>query len=89
MAAKDAEMPEHYRMQEEVKEIAAHLAALRKDIEGLTGSIARAGGHQAERAQDALNEAAAALEASVRRNPVSALGIAAGVGFLLGVVLRR
>jgi ElaB/YqjD/DUF883 family membrane-anchored ribosome-binding protein len=30
-----------------------------------------------------------AFEDSVRRNPVSALGIAFGVGFLLGIVLRR
>lgn len=89
MAAKDAEMPDHYALNDEVENIAKHLAGLRKEIEGLTGSIARAGGHQAERAQDALKEATAAIEAAVKRNPVSSLGIALGVGFLLGVILRR
>jgi ElaB/YqjD/DUF883 family membrane-anchored ribosome-binding protein len=89
MAAKDAEMPDHYPLNDEVKEIAKHLAGLRKEIEGLTGSIARAGGHQAERAENAIKEAAAAVEAAVKRNPVSTLGIAVGVGFLLGIILRR
>jgi ElaB/YqjD/DUF883 family membrane-anchored ribosome-binding protein len=89
MAAKDAEMPDHYALSDEVQEIAKHLATLRKDVQGLTGLLARAGGHQADRAQDAMNEAVAAVEAAVKRNPVSALGIALGVGFLVGIILRR
>jgi ElaB/YqjD/DUF883 family membrane-anchored ribosome-binding protein len=89
MAAKDAEMPAHHALSEEVAEITKCLAILRKDLEGLTGSITRAGGHQVERVQDAASEALAAVEASVRRNPAQALGIALGIGFLVGVVLRR
>ena len=89
MAAKDAEMPAHHALSEEIQEIAKHLQTLRKDIEGLTGLIKSVGGHQAERMQDAAGEALTAIEASVRRNPAQALGIAAGIGFLVGVVLRR
>jgi ElaB/YqjD/DUF883 family membrane-anchored ribosome-binding protein len=89
MAAKDAEMPTHHSLHDEIEAISKHLRNLRKDLDGLGGSIARAGGHQAERAQDAASEAVTALEAAVRRNPVSALGIAAGIGFLVGIVLRR
>jgi ElaB/YqjD/DUF883 family membrane-anchored ribosome-binding protein len=89
MAAKDAEMPAYHALGEEIEEIGKHLRTLRKDIEGLTGSIAQAGGHQAERAQDAMREAAAAVEDAVRRNPISTLGIALGVGFLVGIMLRR
>jgi ElaB/YqjD/DUF883 family membrane-anchored ribosome-binding protein len=89
MAAKDAEMPTHHALGEEVKEIAKHLQGLRKEIEGLTGSMVRAGGHQAERAQDAMKETVAAIEAATRRNPVQALGVALGIGFLFGVILRR
>ena len=89
MAAKDAEMPTHHELGEEITEIAKHLHTLRKDIEGLTGSMARAGGHQAERVQDVASEAVAAIETAVRRNSVSALGIALGVGFLVGILLRR
>jgi ElaB/YqjD/DUF883 family membrane-anchored ribosome-binding protein len=89
MAAKDADMPNHTALREEADKIAKHLHALRKDIEGLTGAVAEAGGHQAERAKDAANEAVAAIEAAVKRNPTQALGIALGIGFLVGVVLRR
>jgi ElaB/YqjD/DUF883 family membrane-anchored ribosome-binding protein len=89
MAAKDAEMPAYHALGEEIGEIGKHLRTLRKDIEGLTSSISRAGGHQAERAQDAIHDAAAAVENAVRRNPISALGIALGVGFLVGIILRR
>jgi uncharacterized protein YlxW (UPF0749 family) len=53
MAAKDAEMPTHHALREEVDKIAKHLHTLRKDIESLTGAVADAGGHQAERAKDA------------------------------------
>ena len=89
MAAKDAEMPSHHALSEEIQEIAKHLGNLRKDIDGLSGSIASAGGHQVERAQDAANEALAALESAVRRSPTTTLGIALGIGFLVGVILRR
>jgi ElaB/YqjD/DUF883 family membrane-anchored ribosome-binding protein len=89
MAAKDAEMPTHHALGDEVKEIAKHLQSLRKELEGLTGSVARAGGHQAERAQDAMKEAVAAVEAAVRQNPIQGVGVALGIGFLLGIILRR
>ena len=89
MAAKDAEMPAHQALSEEIQEIAKHLGTLRKDIEGLIGSIKGAGGHQAERLQDAAGEALAAIEVSVRQNPAQVLGIALGIGFLVGVILRR
>ena len=89
MVAKDAETPSHRALDEEAKEIAKHLQSLRKDIEGLAGSIARTGGHQAERAQDAMNEALTAIETAVKRNPIGALGVSLGVGLLLGIILRR
>jgi len=89
MAAKDAEMPAHHALNEEIQEISKHLGTLRQDIEGLTGSIRRAGGHQAQRVQDAAGEALGAIETAVRRNPAQTLGIALGIGFLVGVILRR
>jgi ElaB/YqjD/DUF883 family membrane-anchored ribosome-binding protein len=89
MAAKDADMPNHTALKDEVEKIAKHLQTLRKDIDGLTGAVAEAGGHQALRAKDAANEAVAAIEAAVKRNPTQALGIALGIGFLVGIVLRR
>jgi ElaB/YqjD/DUF883 family membrane-anchored ribosome-binding protein len=89
MAGKDAEMPTHTALKEEVDKITKHLHALRADIEGLTGAVTDAGAHQAARAKDAANDALAAIEAAAKRNPTQTLGIALGVGFLLGVLLRR
>jgi ElaB/YqjD/DUF883 family membrane-anchored ribosome-binding protein len=89
MAAKDADMPTHHSLGDEVNEIAKHLQSLRKELEALTGSVARAGGHQAERAQDSMKEAVAAIEAAVRQNPIQGVGVALGIGFLLGIILRR
>jgi ElaB/YqjD/DUF883 family membrane-anchored ribosome-binding protein len=89
MAAKDAEMPTHHALREEVETIASHLATLRKDIEELAGSVVRAGGHQAERIQDAASETMNTLEADVRRNPSKAVGIAFGLGVLVGLILRH
>ena len=89
MAAKDAEMPSHQALSEEIREIAKHLATLRQEIEALTGSVARTGSHQFERAQDKASEAVSAVETAVRRDPLSSLGIALGLGLLLGIVMRR
>jgi ElaB/YqjD/DUF883 family membrane-anchored ribosome-binding protein len=89
MAGKDAEMPSQQALSEDIQEIAKHLAALRKDLEALTGQIGRTGDHQLERVQDTAGEALKAVEDAVRQNPFSSLGIALGVGFLVGIVLRR
>jgi ElaB/YqjD/DUF883 family membrane-anchored ribosome-binding protein len=89
MAAKDAEMPSHQALSEDIQKIAEHLANLRQEIESLTGSITRAGGHQFDRAQDKAGEAVTAVETAVRRSPITALGIALGLGLLFGIVMRR
>ena len=89
MGAKDAEMPDHVKLKEEVKRIAAHLATIRQDVDSLAGSIKAAGGHQLHRAQDTAGEALGSVEDAVRRDPLTSLGIAAGIGLLLGIVIAR
>ena len=89
MTGKDAEMPSQQALSEDIQEIAKHLAAMRKDLEALTKQIRRTGDHQLERVQDTAGEALKAVEDAVRQNPFSSLGIALGVGFLVGIVLRR
>ena len=88
MADKDADMPDHQALRDDLNEITSHIANLRGEVEALTGSIARAGSHQIERMQSGAHEAVAALEDAVRKDPLSAMGIAAGVGFLLGILRR-
>lgn len=88
MAANDAEMPDRQALRDDLNEIAKHVTSLREEIEGLTGSLARAGGHQIHRIQSTANHAVGALEDAVRRDPLSAIGIALGVGLLLGILRR-
>jgi ElaB/YqjD/DUF883 family membrane-anchored ribosome-binding protein len=89
MATKDAEMPSHVELKEEVQRIAKHLERLRKDVDALTAALKSAGGYQLHRAQDKAGEALHNVEDAVRRDPLASLGIAVGVGLLLGVVIGR
>src|SRR5262249_1167697 len=79
MAGKDAEMPSQQALSEDIQE----------DLEALTGQIRRTGDHQLERVQDTAGEALKDVEDAIRQNPLSSLCIALGVGFLVGIVLRR
>ena len=89
MGSRDADMPDHVVLKEEVQRIAKHLATLREDVDALAGSLKSAGGHQLHRAQDKAGEALGTVEEAVRRDPLTSLGIAAGIGFLLGIVIAR
>ena len=89
MVNKDAEMPSHVALKEEVQKIAKHLATLRHDVDALTSSIKSAGDHQLHRAQDKAGEALHGVEDAVRRDPLTSLGIAAGIGLVLGILISR
>ncbi|HZP09616.1 DUF883 family protein [Methyloceanibacter sp.] len=89
MANKDAEMPGHVALKEEAQRLAKHLATLRQDVDALTAAVRSAGSHQLHRAQDRAGETLHSIEEAVQRDPWTSLGIAAGVGLLLGIVLSR
>lgn len=89
MAPKDAEMPSYQTLSDDIQKIAKHLSSLRGDIDKITASVASAGAHQAEHARDKASEVLNSVEKAVQRDPVTAVGIALGVGLLLGIVLRR
>ena len=71
------------------KEWTDQLDTIRADLERLTSSVSRVANTQIERAQDKAVEAGQQAEEAVRRNPISALAIAFGVGFLFGAFTRR
>jgi ElaB/YqjD/DUF883 family membrane-anchored ribosome-binding protein len=83
MSSKGSEMTMKQRRGDELQEIAEHVAAIRRDIENLTGKIAGLADHQPGRAGDETREA---VEQAVRRDPFPALAIAASVGFLFGIL---
>lgn len=63
--------------------------AIRADIQNLTSTVSRIANKQLGRAQDKAMEAANEAEDAIRRNPLSAVAIAVGLGFLFGVFTRR
>ena len=89
MATTDAEMPDHKSLNEDIQEIAEHLEALRSNLDALAASVGATGSHQAEALQAQAGETLGAVEEAIRREPLKAIGIAVGVGFLLGVVMGR
>lgn len=88
MAPNDADMPSAQGLNEDLKEISKHVASLRADLEALAGDARRVGRHQIENMQSAADAAIAEVAEAVRRNPLTALVIAAGAGFLFGVLRR-
>jgi ElaB/YqjD/DUF883 family membrane-anchored ribosome-binding protein len=62
-------------------DVTTDLTALRADIAGLADSVKRV-------AAEAPDLARENLEASVRRNPLQAVAIAAGIGFVVALLTR-
>lgn len=87
-----------------VEDLSIQIAILKDDIAALTGSMgdfskskAREATEQAKSAaysyaeagKDRASEAQQSAEAFVRTQPATAMGIAAGVGFLVGLITAR
>lgn len=70
-------------------DLAGQIDAIRADVQSLTGTVSRIAKGQVNRAQDRALEAAGEAEDAIKRNPLAAVGIAVGLGFLFGVFTRR
>jgi ElaB/YqjD/DUF883 family membrane-anchored ribosome-binding protein len=73
----------------EAEDLAKQIDAIRGDLQNLTSTVSRIAGKQLNRAQDKAMETASEAEDAIRRNPLQAVAIAAGLGLLLGVLTRR
>jgi ElaB/YqjD/DUF883 family membrane-anchored ribosome-binding protein len=71
------------------EDLAAQVDAIRADIQNLTSTLGRVANKQLGRAQDTAMEKTHEAEEAIRRNPLSTLAIAVGLGFLFGVFTRR
>jgi uncharacterized protein YjbJ (UPF0337 family) len=63
--------------------------AIRGDVQKLAATIGDVAKRQAGRAQDSAVETMHTAENYIRQNPLQAVAIAAGLGFLYGVFTRR
>ena len=70
-------------------ELADQIDAIRADIQSLSSTVGRIANKQIGRAQDKAMETANQAEEAIRQNPLSAVAIAVGLGFLFGVFTRR
>ena len=66
----------------------SEIDAIRADLQNLTSTVARVANKQIERAQDTAGAVQQADEA-IRRNPLTSIALAVGLGFLFGVFTRR
>jgi ElaB/YqjD/DUF883 family membrane-anchored ribosome-binding protein len=70
-------------------DLANQVDAIRADLQSLSSTVTRIAKGQVNRAQDKAMETAHEAEEAIRRNPLQAIAIAAGLGFLFGVFTRR
>lgn len=73
----------------EAEDLVNQIESIRADLENLTSTVGRIASKQVNRAQDRAKETAYEAEEAIRRNPLQAVAIAVGLGFLFGVFTRR
>lgn len=71
------------------EKLMAELSAVVRDAEALMKTAAAESGEHLREAGESAREAAREIDEQVRRNPWAAVGIAAGVGLLIGLLLTR
>ena len=81
------EIEDWYRSME--SNLSEQIESLRSGIQGLASTIDRIAKEQLPHARPRTTEALNEAEEAVKRNPISALAIALGLGFLIGVLTRR
>ena len=71
------------------EKLMAELRAVARDVDALIQTAATASGEELRDAGDSAREAASEIDKLVRASPWAAVGIAAGVALLLGLLLSR
>ena len=89
MSSTDSDVRGKKNMSRDTEEIADQIDAIRADLQSLTSTVSRIANKQINRAQDKAVETAGQAEEAIRQNPLSAVAIAVGLGFLFGVFTRR
>ena len=70
-------------------DLAAQIEAIRAEMQNLTSTVSNIAGKQMGRAQEKAMETKQDAEDAIKRNPLQAIAIAAGLGLLIGILTRR
>jgi ElaB/YqjD/DUF883 family membrane-anchored ribosome-binding protein len=89
MSSTDTDIRAKKSTSRDTEELNDQIDAIRADIQSLTSTVSRMANKQLGRAQDKAVETANQAEEAIRQNPLSAVAIAVGLGFLFGVFTRR
>ena len=89
MSSTDSDVRGKKSVSRDTEELADQIDAIRSDIQSLTSTVGKIASKQVNRAQDKAVDAANQAEEAIRQNPLSAVAIAVGLGFLFGVFTRR
>jgi ElaB/YqjD/DUF883 family membrane-anchored ribosome-binding protein len=73
----------------DTEELNAQIEAIRADMQNLSSTVSSIASKQMNRAQNKAMETKEDAEAAIKSNPLQAVAIAAGLGFLFGVFTRR
>jgi ElaB/YqjD/DUF883 family membrane-anchored ribosome-binding protein len=71
------------------EKLTAELRAVVREAEALMRQTAAASGERLQELDESARMAAVEIDEQVRKNPWAAVGIAAGVGLLVGLLLAR
>jgi len=73
----------------DTEELNAQIEAIRADMQNLSSTVSSIASKQMNRAQNKAMETKEDAEEAIKSNPLQAVAIAAGLGFLFGVFTRR
>ncbi len=70
-------------------DLTAQIDAIRAEMQNLSSTVSRIAGKGMSQAQEKAMETKQDAEEAIKRNPLQAIAIAAGLGLLLGILTRR
>lgn len=91
--SKPTQAAEKYALKEDIDAVRADLSQLVKDVKTIAKNeskeVSKTVGEWSDKAQDEVAARRSDLESQVKENPLGAIATAAGVGFLLALILGR
>jgi len=71
------------------EDLSETVKTIRSDLQNLSSKVSELANSGLSQARDTATEAVREVEDAVHRNPFTAVAVAVGLGFLLGILFRR